>query len=87
MQWLIHYKTTNINLSSEEGKKILNGETFTFEIDFDKMEIKKEFNEILTNKKYKAFSDGDLYYYEIKIYDKYDNILFFAFQGEINKNE
>ena len=86
MQWLIPYKTTNINLSSEEGKKILNGETFTFEIDFDKMEIKKEFNEILTNKKYKAFSDGDLYYYEIKIYDKYDNILFFAFQGEINKN-
>ena len=87
MQWLIPYKTTTINITSEEGKKLLSGETFTFEIDFDNMKKNNDLNEIFTNKKYKAFNEGDLYYYEIKIYDKYDNILFFDFQGEIDKTK
>ena len=87
MQWLIPYKNTNINITEEDGKKLLSGETFTFEIDFDKMEIKNDLIEIFTNKKYNAFHEGDLYYYEIKIYDKNDNILFFDFQGEIDKNK
>ena len=51
------------------------------------MEIKNDLIEIFTNKKYNAFHEGDLYYYEIKIYDKNDNILFFDFQGEIDKNK
>ena len=86
MQYIYPYKTFKFEIDSEKGKKFLSGENFSFEIDLNDLDKKENLNEIFTNKKYKAFLNGDIYYYEIKIYDKLnDNIVFFSYLGEIDK--
>ena len=86
MQYIYPYKIFKFEIDSEKGKKFLSGENFSFEIDLNDLDKKENLNEIFTNKKYKAFLNGDIYYYEIKIYDKLnDNIVFFSYLGEIDK--
>lgn len=88
MNWIMPFRTYIYDIPFEKAKKFLNGEPLIFEIDLDKL-IKNTdgVDEIFKDKKYKAFLEGDIYFYEIKIVDKlYEQIIFYNYHGEIDRN-
>ena len=89
MIWILPYRKIEFDLDEEETKNILNGNLYKFQINLKNLLEDKKYNvNIIYNiDKFPKFTKGDLFFYEINLFDKEnENIVFFRYQGEIYKD-
>jgi hypothetical protein len=89
MMWVLPYRKIEFDLDEEETKNILNGNLYEFQINLKNLLENKKYivNEIYISNKFPKFTKGDLFFYEINLFDREnDNIVFFRYQGEIYKD-